>query len=104
ALFVSVALRLASVGVRLWLAWRVPTPWIMVDELIYSELAKSFAAGGHFLFRGHPTATRFGFVSPVLISPAWASSRNVPHAYAAAKAINCLVMSLAAVPAYLSAR
>ena len=27
-------------------------PWIMVDELIYSELAKSFADAGHFLLRG----------------------------------------------------
>jgi hypothetical protein len=93
-----------SAAIRFQLARGMVGPWIMVDELIYSELAKSFAAGGHFLFRGHPTGTAFGFVYPVLISPAWAVFQNVPHAYAAAKAINSLVMSLAAVPAYLLAR
>ena len=41
----------------------------MVDELIYSELAKSFAAGGHFLVRGEPAGS-YGFVYPVLIAPA----------------------------------
>ena len=30
----------------------MPGPFIFIDELIYSELAKSFAAGGHFLVRG----------------------------------------------------
>jgi dolichyl-phosphate-mannose-protein mannosyltransferase len=95
---------LVSAAIRFQLARGMVAPWIMVDELIYSELAKSFAASGHFLFRGHPTGTAFGFVYPVLISPAWAAFQNVPHAYAAAKAINCVVMSLAAVPAYLLAR
>jgi len=61
---------LASFGGRLWLAWRVPTPWIMVDELIYSEMAKSFADGGHFLIRGGPTGiSAVGY--PFLISPGW---------------------------------
>ena len=37
---------------------RMVAPWIMVDEIIYSELAKSFAAHGQFLVRGVPsTAT-----------------------------------------------
>ena len=40
-----------SAAVRFTLARRMPAPWIMVDELIYSELAKSFAASGHFLVR-----------------------------------------------------
>ena len=41
-----------SAGVRYALARRIVAPWIMVDELIYSELAKSFADSGHFLLRG----------------------------------------------------
>ncbi len=28
------------------------SPWIMVDELVYSDMARSFAATGHFLIRG----------------------------------------------------
>ena len=75
----------------------------MVDELIYSELAKSFAAGGHFLVRDHSTGA-YGYVYPILIAPAWAAFRAIPDAYAAAKGINSLVMSLAAIPAYFLAR
>ena len=78
-------------------------PWIMVDELIYSELAKSLADSGRFLVRGEATAA-YGIVYPALIAPAWAIFESVPQAYAAAKAINALVMSLAAVPAYFLAR
>ena len=37
-------------------------------------------------------------------SPAWALFDRVPQAYAAAKAINAVVVSLAAIPAYLLAR
>ena len=80
-----------------------PAPWIMVDELIYSELAKSLAESGRFLVRGEATAA-YGIVYPTLIAPAWAIFESVPQAYAAAKAINSLVMSLAAVPAYFLAR
>src|SRR5207249_7503208 len=92
-----------STLVRYALGRRMVAPWIMVDELIYSELAKSFAAGGHFLVRDHATAA-YGVVYPALISPAWAIFDSVPHAYAAAKAIDSVLMSLAAVPAYLLAR
>src|SRR5262249_2638762 len=49
-------------------------------------------------------STGSGFVYPVLISPAWRVFGAVPDAYAAAKAINAVVMSLAAIPAYLLAR
>jgi hypothetical protein len=80
-----------------------PAPWIMVDELVYSELAKSLADSGRFLVRGEPTAA-YGIVYPALIAPAWALFDAVPQAYAAAKAINAVVMSLAAVPAYFLAR
>ena len=83
---------------------RIVAPWIMVDELIYSELAKSLAAHGHFLVRGVPS-TGYGFVYPVLIAPALAALHVGPDARThAAKAINAVVMSLAAVPAYFLAR
>ncbi len=45
-------------------------PWIMIDELVYSELAKSFAAHGQFLLRGVPSHG-YGFVYPVVIAPAY---------------------------------
>jgi dolichyl-phosphate-mannose-protein mannosyltransferase len=92
-----------SAGIRYALSRQAVAPWIMVDEIIYSELAKSFAATGQFLIRDHSTAA-YGVVYPALIAPAWAVFKGVPAAYAAAKAINSLMMSLAAVPAYLLAR
>ncbi len=94
---------LVSVVVRIALARRMVAPWIMVDELVYSELAKSFAESGEFLVRDVPS-NGYGFVYPVLLAPAWRLFAAVPDAYAAAKAINAVVMSLAAVPAYLLAR
>jgi hypothetical protein len=92
-----------SAAIRIALARQIVVPWIMVDELIYSELAKSFAAHGTFDVRGVPSHG-YGFVYPVLIAPAWRLFSSVPTAYAAAKAIDSVVMSLAAVPAYLLGR
>ena len=92
-----------SFGFRAWLARGMPAPFIMVDELIYSELAKSFAATGDFAIRGTPTRG-YGVVYPVLISPAYALFDAIPDAYAAIKTTNALLMSLAAAPAYLLAR
>ncbi len=93
-----------SSAVRYGFGRRMVAPWIMVDELIYSELAKSFAAAGEFALRGEPAGNAYGIVYPILISPAWALFAAVPDAYTAAKAINAFVISLAAVPAYLLAR
>ena len=88
---------------RYALSRRVVAPWIMVDELIYSELAKSFANSGHFLIRDvHHGA--YGVVYPLLIAPAWKVFASVGDAYAAAKAIGSVVMSLTAIPVYFLAR
>jgi Dolichyl-phosphate-mannose-protein mannosyltransferase len=92
-----------SFAVRAWLARGLVAPFVMVDELVYSELAKSFAAGGSFAVRDVPT-TGYGVLYPIAISPAYALFDRVPDAYAAVKTINSLLMSLAAVPAYLIAR
>ena len=78
-------------------------PFIMVDELIYSELARSIASGDGFQVRDVP-ASGFSLVYPILISPAYALFDSLPEAYAAVKTLNALFMSLAAVPAYLLAR
>jgi Dolichyl-phosphate-mannose-protein mannosyltransferase len=97
------AIVILSAAVRIALARRIVAPWIMVDEIDYSELAKSFAAQGHFLVRGVPS-NGYGFVYPLLIAPAYKLFEAVPDAYRAAKAINAVVMSLAAIPAYFLAR
>jgi hypothetical protein len=93
----------ASIAARVALGHRMVAPWIMVDEIVYSELAKNVAAHGEFLVRGVPSHG-YGFVYPVLIAPAWALFGSVPSAYEAAKAIDAVLMSLAALPAYFLAR
>jgi glycosyltransferase involved in cell wall biosynthesis len=109
--------RLARVPIWVWLAGlvvlsavfryglsrRVVAPWIMVDELIYSELAKSFAQSGHFLIRD-VHAGAYGVVYPLLIAPAWRVFNSVPDAYAAAKTIGSVLMSLTVIPVYFLAR
>ena len=97
------AIVLVSFALRAWLARGMLGPFIMVDELIYSELAKSFADSLTFAVREIPTRG-YGVVYPASIAPAYALFDRVPDAYAALKTINSLVMSLAAVPAYLIAR
>jgi hypothetical protein len=47
---------ICSFALRAWLARGMLGPFIMVDELIYSELARSFAAGDGFQVRGAPAA------------------------------------------------
>ncbi|MGZ4333395.1 MAG: hypothetical protein ACXVRJ_03895 [Gaiellaceae bacterium] len=94
---------IVSWAVRFAFARHMIGPWIMIDEIVYSELAKSFAATGHFAVREAPT-TGYGFIYPILISPAYVLFRSIPTVYSAVKVIDSLLMSLAAVPAYLLAR
>jgi len=93
---ISTLLR-ASIGVG------SPSPSILPDEVLYSELAKSIADGGPPEVRG-VTAFGWGVVYPALVAPAWAVFTDPVWAYHAALAINALVMSSAAIPAYLLAR
>jgi hypothetical protein len=92
-----------SVAIRYAFARRVAAPWIMVDELIYSELARGLAEDGSYSIRGVPTSA-YGFVYPLLIAPAYAAFDSLPTAYSAVKAINAVVVSCAALPAYFLAR
>ena len=92
-----------SAVVRLFFALRIDAPWIVVDELIYSELARGLAAGDGFAIRGVATHG-YGLVYPLVIAPAYLLFDSLPHAYAAVKTINAVAMSLAALPAYFLAR
>lgn len=97
------AIVICSFLLRAWLNRGMLAPFILVDELIYSELAKSLGDGGAPAIRGAQT---LGYppLYPLLVAPAYAVFDRVPDAYAAVKTINALAMSLAAVPAYLIAR
>ena len=93
----------ASAALRVWLVRAMPAPFVFVDELIYSELAKSVADAGSFAVRGVPTSG-YSILYPLLLAPAYALFDALPNAYALAKATNAVAMSLAAVPAWLLAR
>ena len=93
----------ASTAFRAWLGSRMPAPFIFTDELQFQENARSLAAGDWLLVRGEA----FGIASvlyPLLIAPAYALFDSLPDAYAAARTVNAVVMSLAAVPAYFLSR
>lgn len=92
-----------SAALRLWLVRGMPAPFVFVDELIYSELARSLADGAGYAVRETPVSG-YSLLYPALVAPAYALFDDLTLAYAAAKAINAVVMSLAAVPAFLLAR
>jgi hypothetical protein len=78
------------------------TPAVFPDELLYSKLAQSIAAGHGFELRGESVP----FPAPLAIlaqAPAWLI-HSTPAAYAVLKALNVLVMSAAVLPAYCLAR
>jgi glycosyltransferase involved in cell wall biosynthesis len=96
------SLYIAAVVIQLTLALRVVSPWIMADELIYSDMARSFAETGRFAIRG--VGANYGFVYPLLISPAYALFGSVADAYDAARVVNALVICSVVLPVYLLAR
>jgi hypothetical protein len=92
----------ASSLFRWWYGRGMVAPFIMVDELIYSELGRSLAGGHGLEVRGEPYFV--SVIYPLLLAPVYAVFDSLPDAYAVVKALNAIVMSLAAVPAYLLAR
>ena len=78
------------------------TPAVFTDELLFSELARSLAAGDGFVVRDQPLFFP-AFVPSLLQAPAWLAG-STPLAYALAKALNTVLMCSAALPAYWLAR
>jgi len=97
------AIVVASAGLRALLARQLVAPFIMVDELIWSELARGIADAGEPLLRDQPNPG-YSVVYPLLISPAYLLFDSLPTAYAAVKTMNAVLMSLAAIPAFFVAR
>ena len=92
-----------AAGVHTIVAFGLPAPWIVPDELIYAELAKSIGSGSMPSVRGEPT-WGYGLLYPLLISPAWAFFDDPARAYAAAKLINAIVLATTVFPVYFLAR
>ena len=96
------AIVLGSFALRASLSRHMLAPFIMTDELTYSELGRSLAAAGSFGIRDVPTSG-YGLLYPVLIAPAYALFDSLPEAHGAVKAINAVLMSSAAIPAFFLA-
>ena len=102
AIVVVGGLLLLSLAVRLLLARLIATPWIMTDELTYSELAKSIASSGDLLINGaRANVVSVGY--PALIAPAW-WLHPMSTTYAVAKGINVVLATATAIPLFLWAR
>ena len=92
----------AAVVVQLTLALRVVSPWIMVDELVYSDMARSFADTGHFLLRS--AHANYGFVYPLVLSPVYALLGSTVDVYAGLRVVNALLICSVVLPTFLLAR
>ncbi len=97
------AIVVVSATFRAILARDIVAPFIMVDEIIWSEIARGIADAGEPLLRDQPNPG-YSAVYPLLISPAYALFDSLPTAYAAVKTMNAVLMSLAAIPAFFLAR
>jgi hypothetical protein len=81
------------------------TPWIMPDEYIYAELARSLGESGQFVVNGDLMASwSYGPLYPLLLAPVWLLTSSAAGAYAVAQFVNGLLMSTAAAFAYLLGR
>jgi hypothetical protein len=92
-----------SAAVRAVISLGAVSPWVLPDELVYSDLARSIAAGGRPAVRDVPVFG-WGEVYPTLLAPVWALVDDRYIAYHASLVVNAILMSLAAVPAYFLAR
>lgn len=100
---IAAGLLILGFVVRVLLTRRIPAPWIMGDELLYSDLARSFAESGEIAIRGVSVSMTTYGIYPILIAPAWLAD-STTTAYGLAKVINALLITLAAVPLYFWAR
>jgi hypothetical protein len=97
------AIVVVSTAFRALLARDMVAPFILVDEIVWSEIARGIADAGEPLLRGEPDPG-YSIVYPLLISPVYLLFDNLVDAYAGVKTLNSFLMSLAAVPAFLLAR
>jgi hypothetical protein len=93
---------LALGAIRIWMAHEIATPWIMGDELLYSELARSFADSHELLVRG-ASYPIYNVGYPLIVSPAWLAG-SMATTYTLAKTINVLLMTAALIPVYFWSR
>ncbi len=93
--FALAGLVVAAAVVLAVLGRGIATPWILIDELLHAELARTLRAGDGYSVRGHGLSVSWTY--PALLAPlAWS--------YAWLKVLNAVVIALTAVPVYLWGR
>jgi Dolichyl-phosphate-mannose-protein mannosyltransferase len=93
----------ASIALRIGLVGQVRGPFVFMDELGYEQMAKSLARNGNFALLGQ-TGSSYAPLYSVVLAPIYALTRSAPDAYAWAKIVNSVLMSLAVFPVYGIAR
>ena len=89
-----------SILIRMLVALTSPAPWIIPDEIVYSELASGFASTGHFMVRDAPFAAwTYGPLYPILLAPAYLVGAGAAGVFMIVKVINAVLLSASAVPA-----
>ena len=87
-----------SIALRTALGFATPAPTIFPDELVYTELSRRLALSGAL------PPWSFGPLYPLLIAPVFALVHDASDAYLVVKLVNGVLMSSAAIPAYLLGR
>jgi hypothetical protein len=97
------AIVLASTAVHALLSLGQHRPNVYPDEIIYSELGRSLSDKGDLAIRGF-AAHSYPPLYPAVLAPVYALFDNLETAYRFILALNPLLMSAAAIPAYFLAR
>jgi hypothetical protein len=84
-----------------WQARRHPTPWVFIDEIKFTRIARGLADHLHPVVMGQTTG--LGSLATVLMAPAWLFG-SVGEGYAIAKWIGVACMAGTLFPAYGLAR
>jgi hypothetical protein len=93
----------ASAGGRFLAALGRVAPYYLPDEYIYPSLARGFAEHGRPLIRG--VGVHFpALLEPLVTAPVWIVTSDPQTAWRLTQGLHALLLSLAAVPAYLLAR
>ena len=102
AAFAVAALVVASTLIRLAVAQAFTTPWITPDEMVYGMLGEGLWSHGTLTLRGFD-APYYSLLTPALIGAPLRLS-SLADGIQWARLLQCLAMSLVAVPTYVWAR
>jgi hypothetical protein len=94
----------AAFALRVALDRTATLPRVFGDELVYSGIAKSLAAGDGLELRGSPVGLGYGPVYPLVLSPIYRFAADGASAFWGVQTLNALLMASTAVPAYYLAR